>query len=370
MNNTTTKEGFRAGLVGIATNILLAAVKLAVGLVSGSIAIVADALNNFSDSLSSIVTAAGFKLAARPADEEHPYGHARMEYITGMVVSLIVIVLGFELGKTSVEKIISPEESVFSGLTFAVLVLSVLVKVWQSAFYKKVGTRIQSASLKAVSVDSRNDAIATSAVLLGCLITKFTSVNLDGYLGLLVAILILVSGAKLVKETSGPLLGTLPPKELTAEMKTILTENEKVLGYHDLHFHDYGAGKYWATVHLEMDSNMDALSAHSIIDGLEREAKERLGVELVIHLDPVVRNDIVTEQWKTLVLRLLSNISEDIRMHDFRVNHDSTPLELSFDIVVPYHFPLSDASLKEQTEAAIHAVDPHITLYITVDHDE
>ena len=282
------KSGKVAGAVGIATNLLLFAIKLAAGLVSGSVAVMADAVNNLTDSGSSIVMLVGFKLAGKPADEKHPFGHARIEYLSGVIVSFIVLFLGLELGRTSFEKIISPQPADFSALALVILVVSVLLKLWQCFFYRSVGKTIHSDTVFATSSDSRNDAIATTVVLLGALITRFTSVNLDGFLGLAVAVFIVVSGVKLIMETGNPLLGTAPDAALVRTIYEKILSYPGIFGIHDLTVHNYGEGKCFASVHCEVPAEEDILVSHDIIDNIERDFQRDMGIQLVIHLDPVV----------------------------------------------------------------------------------
>ena len=278
------KSGRVAGAVGIATNLLLFAIKLLAGFLSGSVAVMADAVNNLTDSGSSIVMLVGFKLAGKPADEKHPFGHARIEYLSGVIVSFIVLFLGLQLGMTSVQKILAPQPADFSALALGILGVSVLIKLWQCFFYRSVGRTIHSDTVFATSSDSRNDAIATTVVLLGALITRATSVNLDGVLGLAVAVFIVVSGVKLIMETGDP-YWCGPDAELVKKIMKILSY-AGIFGIHDLTVHNYGESKCFASVHCEVPAERDILISHDIIDNIERDFETELGIHLVIHLDP------------------------------------------------------------------------------------
>ncbi|MCI9551976.1 MAG: cation transporter, partial [Acutalibacter sp.] len=280
------KSGQVAGGVGIATNLLLFAIKLAAGLLSHSVAIMADAINNLTDSGSSIIMLVGFKLAGKPADQEHPFGHARIEYLCGVIVSFIVLFLGLELGKSSVEKIFSPETAAFGPLTLSILVVSVAMKLWQCFFYCSVGKKIGSQALVATASDSRNDVVATLVVLLGAVVTAASGWHLDGWLGLAVAAFIVVSGVKLVIETANPLLGAAPDQELVGRVYEKIRSYPGVIGIHDLTVHSYGEGRCFASVHCEVPAEEDILVSHDLIDNIERDFLKDEGIHLVIHLDP------------------------------------------------------------------------------------
>ena len=288
--------GKLAGITGVVTNLLLALLKLLSGWFFNSIAIMADAVNNLSDSASSIVTLVGFKLSSKPADAKHPYGHARIEYISGMIVSFIVVVLGVQLAQSSIDKILAPEESSFTWITIGVLVVSILLKLWQGLFYRKIGKTISSTTLEATSTDSLNDVISTSAVLAGIIITLLTGVNLDGWLGLLVAVLITISGIRLVMETSQPLLGMAPSQELVQSIYSRILSYDGIIGLHDLEVHSYGEGRIFASVHCEVDADQDIMISHDIIDNIERDFLQDSGIHLVIHLDPVQIHDDRTQK--------------------------------------------------------------------------
>ena len=280
--------GKLSGATGVVCNLLLTALKLAAGLLAGSVAVVADGVNNLTDAASSVMTLLGFSLARRPADEDHPYGHARYEYLSTLAVAAVILLVGAGLVRSSVLRIVHPEPVAVSWLTGGALAVSVGMKIWMTGFYKAVGGRIDSGTLRAAAVDSRNDALATCAVLLGCVISRLFGVQLDGWLGLGVAAFILWSGTRLFREAVSPLLGKKPDGALTERIRQLALEREQVMGVHELMIHDYGPGQCYASMHVEMDvSAADALAAHEIIDSIENEALEKLNVHLVIHYDPV-----------------------------------------------------------------------------------
>ncbi|NLJ30037.1 MAG: cation transporter [Clostridiales bacterium] len=361
--------GTVSGLVGIVTNLLLVALKLAAGLVFHSIAIVADAVNNLSDSASSIVTLVGFHLAGKPADREHPYGHARIEYISGLMVAFSVLVLGLQLVRSAFGKIISPEKTEFSWLTIAVLITAILIKIWQSLFYRKVGKMIRSTAIAATAADSRNDVFATGAILIGIVITALTGFNLDGYMGLLVAVFILVSGVRLIIETSNPLLGLTPSRELVDEIYGKIMSYKGILGMHDLNVHNYGPGRCFASAHCEVSAAQDIMVSHDIIDNIERDFLVEKGIHMVIHLDPIVTDDKRTNELRDKVMKILGGISPEITMHDFRVVWGTTHSNLIFDVCIPFGFSLKDDELVKKITDEIRGMNHAYYCVITVDHD-
>ena len=363
------RYGKVSGLVGVATNLLLAVLKLVTGLLFNSIAIMADAANNFSDSASSVVTLIGFKLSGKPADAEHPFGHARIEYISGMIVSFIVVMLGFQLAQSSIEKILVPEEASFTWVTVAILMISILAKLWQGLFYRKMGKTISSTTLMATATDSINDVVATSAVLLGILITLFTKVNLDGWLGLAVAVFIMISGVRLIMETSQPLLGTAPSKELVDSVYTKILSYDGIIGLHDLEVHSYGEGRVFASVHCEVDAEQDIMISHDIIDNIERELKKELHCDAVIHMDPVMNDDEETQTLKETVTGLLHQLDSSLNLHDFRIVKGPTHTNIIFDILVPYTEAMPDEEILSRMEEAIHKLDSRYYAVINIDKD-
>lgn len=359
--------GKLAGVVGIVCNLLLFAGKLIAGLLSGSVAITADAVNNLSDASSSLVTLLGFKLAERPADEEHPYGHARLEYLSGLAVAALILVIGVELGKSSIEKIINPETVLFSWLTLAILIGSILVKLWMALFCYKLGKKIDSATLTATAMDSRNDVISTSAVLLGCLVGHFFGLQIDGYIGALVALFIIWSGCGIAKETISPLLGKQADAELVKSISDLIMSHEKILGIHDLMVHDYGPGQCFASVHAEMDSRENPLDCHDIIDDIERDALRELRVHLVIHYDPIVTDDEELNQMRALVSAELKQIDPQLTMHDFRMVRGPGHTNLIFDLVIPYSMENRKKELKERIDERVQFEDKRYYTVITFD---
>lgn len=330
-----TAIGSMSGFVGIGCNVVLFALKMLIGTLSGSVSIAADALNNLSDASGSVVTLLGFRMADKPADEHHPYGHARAEYLSGLAVAVLILFIGFELVKSSVSKIFHPEAVAFSTELVAVLVASIVVKLGLCRFNTKLGKRIDSATLLATAADSRNDCIATGAVLLSAVVEHLTNLPIDGYMGLAVAIFILYSGLGLARDTVSPLLGENADTELREKIVDYICSNPKVLGYHDLMVHDYGPGKRFASIHVEMDHREDPLECHELIDDMERECLHSHNVQLVIHYDPVVVDDPELMGLKKQVLEILQNRDGRLNLHDFRMVPGKRHTNLVFDIALP-----------------------------------
>ena len=358
-----------SGIVGIVTNLFLFAIKIVVGTLSNSIAITADAVNNLSDSASSVITLVGFKMAAKPADRKHPFGHARFEYISGLAVSIVIFVVGVQFAQNSVAKIFHPEKTVFGLIPAVVLAVSILVKLWQGSFYRTVAGLIHSDTLLATAADSRSDVISTSAVLAGALITRFTGYNLDGYMGVAVALLIMVTGYQLIRKASNPLLGEAPSAQLVKDIYGTIKNYDGILGAHDLAVHNYGPGRCFASVHCEVPAERDILVSHDIIDNIERDFLSKKGIHLVIHMDPIVTNDKRTNELKRQVTAVLQGLSPQISMHDFRVVWGPTHANLVFDVCVPYEFEMDDDVLKDKIAEAIRAINSHYFSVVTVDHD-
>ena len=345
--------GRLAGFTGIICNLLLFLGKLTVGWLANSVSIIADAINNLSDASSSVVTLLGFKMAQQPADAEHPYGHARYEYLSGLVVAALILIIGFDLAKSSFQKILHPEAVEFSAATFIMLVLSIAVKLWMAGFFRSLGNRIHSTTLQATSVDSRNDVVASTAVLLGCAVGYFFHVNIDGIIGLAVAVFILYSGVDIARETISPLLGKQADPELIDRITQLVLSHEKILGIHDLLVHDYGPGQCFATVHAELSAEEDPLECHDIIDDIERDALEQMNVHLVIHYDPVVLND---EEWNTMreiMDEIIVKVDPKLSMHDFRVVRSSKKTKLMFDLAVPYSMRSRHREIKAQIDTLL-----------------
>lgn len=365
-DNASDRESYGkvAGIVGIVCNIILSIMKFVVGTISNSVAITADATNNLSDAGSSVVTLVGFKMSEKPADRDHPYGHARIEYITGLIISFIILLIGFEIFTSSAEKIFKPEENQFNIATVVVLVVSILAKLWLGLFNKKLGKMIKSKALIATAADSRNDSIATTVVLISTLISHFFGINLDGYMGVAVAIFILVSGIGLVKETVSPLLGQPPSKEIYEKIEKKMLSYENVLGVHDLMVHSYGPGSYFASAHIEMDARINVLVCHDIMDTIERDFLSDENIHLVVHLDPTVLDCEETNELKQMVAKILYDIDPIITFHDFRVVTGDQNKNVLFDVVVPPEYKYADIQLidmiknrvKEAGEGKLYAV--------------
>lgn len=329
------RVGKLSGIVGIVCNIVLFALKLTVGTLAGAVSITADALNNLSDATSSVVTLLGFKLAEKPADADHPYGHARFEYLSGLAVAGLIVVIGFELAKSSIEKIIAPSAVSFTAPVWVVLTLSVGVKLWMCLFYRKLGRYVGSTTLIATAADSRNDAISTACVLLGGVLSTLLDWQIDGWLGLAVALFILYSGVTLAKQTISPLLGESADPQLREQVAALVKAVPQVLGYHDLMVHDYGPGQRFASMHVEMDQKADPLCCHELIDNLERACLEQLNVHLIIHYDPVVTDDAELNRLRGVVCKLLKQQDARIDIHDFRMVRGQGHSNLIFDVELP-----------------------------------
>ena len=360
--------GSISGGVGIFCNALLFAMKLAVGMISGSVSITADAMNNLSDAASSVVTFVGFRLAERPADEDHPYGHARYEYLSGLAVAGMILVIGFELAKGSLEKILNPAAVEFSLPMALVLVGSIGMKLWLSLFNGGLSKRIGSAALEATAADSRNDCISTGAVLLAAILEAVFHISVDGWFGLAVAAFILYSGITMAKETISPLLGEHADPELCNAITDTLTAHPLVLGYHDLMVHDYGPGQRFASVHVEMDYREDPLVCHEIIDNLERECMRAHNVHLVIHYDPVVVGDPELDAQRERVTQILKRMDQRISIHDFRMVKSGGHTNLIFDAVLPHGLEERKKVIRQDLEAALNENSP-VTYYCVITFD-
>lgn len=346
--------GKLAGLTGIVCNCLLTVLKLVIGLLVGSMAIIADGVNNLSDAASSLTTLLGFRMAQRPADKQHPYGHARYEYLSGLAVAALILLIGAELVKSSIAKIIKPEPIDISAATIALLAASVAVKLWMSGFYKTLGKKINSTALYATSVDSRNDVISTCAVLLGCLVNYFFGLNIDGYVGLAVAIFILYSSVGIAKDTISPLLGQQADDELVDKITELVLSHEKVLGVHDLLVHDYGPGRCYASAHVELSADEDPMACHDIIDDIECDVLEKMNVHFVIHYDPVVQNDAEQNEMRRTVGEIIRELNPAFSIHDFRIVRGSAQSKLVFDLGVPYSMIEKKKEIKERIDAALN----------------
>lgn len=361
--------GRLAGTVGIICNLLLSVMKLIIGTVSNSVSITADATNNISDAGSSIVTLVGFRLSGKPADKDHPYGHARIEYISSLIISFLILLIGCSIFKESVTKIFKPEESLLSLATVVVLVISIFVKLWLAVFNKYLGRQIDSKALEATAIDSRNDVITTTAVLVASIISHFTGFNLDGYMGVIVSVFIFISGINLVKETLDPLLGQPPTKEMFDTIERKILSYENVLGVHDLMVHSYGPNTYFASAHIEMDAKIDVLVCHDIMDKIERDFKSELNIHLVVHLDPTILDSPEINELKEMVNKIISEIDNELTFHDFRVVIGEENKNVLFDVVVPPEYRYSDEELEKIIKEKItEASNGKIFTVLVVDH--
>ena len=352
-----TAYGILCGAVGIALNLLLFAGKLLAGTLSGSIAITADAFNNLSDAGSSIITLLGFKIAAKTPDPGHPFGHGRAEYLSGLAVSMLILLMGVELGKESIGKILHPEPVAFSALVLGILAVSVCVKLYMAFYNRAVGKRLDAPALLAVAADSVSDSISTAAVLAAVLVEKLSGWQIDGIMGILVAAFILFSGAKLAKETLSPLLGEGATKELAQQVTAYIKSFHLVLGCHDLMVHDYGPGCRYASLHVELDSREDPMACHELIDDMERGCLKELGIHLVIHYDPLITDDAELNRLQQLVETLLKVRDPNISIHDFRLRHQEDRLDLSFDIVLPPKLWGQEDSIRASLEQALDKLE-------------
>ncbi len=362
------KYGFLSGFTGIVLNILLFGGKLAAGILSGSISVVADALNNLSDAGSSIVNLVGFKIALAPPDREHPFGHGRAEYISGLVISFFIVLVGFELAKSSIEKIFAPEMPKIEIFTFIVLFISVLVKIWMFVFNRKLGKKINSVSLKAVAADSISDAAATGTVILGMAAAYLFKLDIDGYIGLAVSVFIIISGFKTAKESLSSLLGQMPDKELVENMSKTVCSYKGIIGIHDLIIHNYGVGVSFVSFHAEVASTMGLKEAHQLIDKIEGDFKEKFGSFVTIHIDPVDIDDEETARLCDSVKKAVKDIDGSLSLHDFRVLKNPGGNSVIFDLILPYGFKYSDAQIRSMVTSAIHQIDEKADVIIHLEN--
>lgn len=360
--------GNLAGLVGICCNLLLSAGKFLAGLLTGSVAISADAVNNLSDASSSIITLLGFRLAARPADDEHPYGHGRTEYLSGLAVSVMILLIGAELAKTSIQKILSPEPITTGMVSILILAASILVKFWMAAFNRHVGRLIRSSTLEATAADSRNDVISTGAVLIATLLQMQFGWNLDGYMGLAVAAFILWSGWGLVKDSIAPLLGQTPDPELVRHIADVTLSYPGVLGIHDMIVHDYGPGRQFASLHAEMAASADVLESHDTIDRIEKYFLEQEGLHVVIHYDPIVTDDSETGEAREFFAAEAKKLDPRLSIHDLRMVPGTTHTNVIFDLVLPRELDSRAPELKHALQEAAQRKNPLWLCVITAEN--
>jgi len=362
-----TRYGIVSSSVGIVCNIFLAALKFLLGIVANSIAITADAANNLSDSASSIVTLVGFRLSSKPADREHPFGHGRIEYVCALVIAFLVLLVGFELGKASFLKITSGDRAVFSPIVVIGLTASVIIKIWLSLFNKKLGKKINSSAMQAVATDSISDALATAVTLLAIIASKFTVLPIDGYVGILVCLLVIWAGIGIVRDTLTPLLGTAPDPELVSKIHNEILGYEKILGIHDLIVHEYGPGKVFASLHAEVSSTENIMDSHGLIDLVENEVSKKLGVAILIHMDPLeVENEEVCKL-RDAVHSSLKKLDASFSMHDFRIGPSGDFKNILFDVVIPIDYPAPNEIVTDMIVTAISAMDPCFVVKPVID---
>ena len=359
--------GKLAGFFGIITNLFLFSIKFVIGTLISSVSIIADAINNLSDSASSIITIVGFKLSSKPADKEHPFGHARIEYISGILVSFVIILIGFELIQNSFAKIFNPVSPKFSLIVYIILLVTIFLKLWQAFFYKKIANTINSKTLLASFQDSRNDCISTISVLIGALVATVSSVNIDGYLGLALAIFIIYSGFKLILETSKPLLGEAPDKELINEIEQKVKSYDMVLGVHDLVIHSYGVGKTFASIHCEFNCNESALQIHELSDNIERDFKTQMGIDMLIHMDPIDSTNPKTQELKCQIEQKIKEKFNNSHIHDFRVAWGNEHSNIVFDVCIPFSEKTKDYKIKSEIENIVLNIDENYRLILLID---
>ena len=359
--------GSLTSIVGIVNNIVLFGLKFLAGTIAGSVSITADAINNLSDAGSSIISLVSFKLSSMPADEEHPFGHARYECIASMVVACLILMLGWNLLMDSVDKILHPGEISFSWLSIVILVFSIAIKGWMYLYNHKYGKLVSSSIMEATAADSLSDAMSTSAVLISAIISPLIHFNLDGYMGVVVAVLILIAGTGIVRGALDELLGKAPKIELVEQIQEKIMAYDGVIGMHDLMVHDYGAHKTFASVHVEVDSSVDVMLSHDMIDNIERDFLKDMGIHLVIHMDPVNLNDPLTNELKVICVNFLKQIDENLSLHDFRIVSGNTHTNIIFDILVPFCSNKTNAEILKELNEKMAQLDGVYYLVITFD---
>ena len=363
------KLSVTSGVLGIVLNVLLCGVKFAVGFLTNSISITADAVNNLSDAGTNVVTIVGAKLSNKPVDKEHPFGHGRIEYVSALVVALVIILMGFELGESSVEKIITPEEVTFSLTYVIVLILAIVVKLVMAIYNRHFYKLSQNINLKAAAQDSINDCLATTATIVALVVSAYTNIKVvDGIIGVIVAIFVLISGIKIVKDVISVLLGKAPDPELVKSIEEIILSEEQIVGVHDLIIHDYGPGRVFASAHAEVPCNIDVMRLHEMIDTAEKRIQARLGITISIHMDPVVIDDEKIEGYKSLLTEILKDYDEEFSFHDFRVIEGRTHVNFVFDLMIPFRYQKSKNTIAEELKEIVAKEHPEINLIMKVEH--
>ena len=361
------RYGIVSSAVGILCNTLLAALKFVLGVMSNSISVTADAVNNLSDTASSIVTLIGFRLSSKPADREHPFGHGRIEYICGLAIAFLILLVGFEILKTSFSRIVSSEQAVFSPVVVAGLVASVLVKFWMNRFNKSIGKKISSSAMNAVAVDSISDAMSTGITLIAVIASKFTSFPIDGYVGILVSAFVIYSGIKIICDTLNPLLGKAPDPAIVKEIHDTVLEHDKILGVHDLIVHEYGPGRIFASLHAEVSSKEDIMESHSVIDHIEGDVSSSLGIEILIHMDPLEVECAETCRIRDDVAGAITKLDGSFNMHDFRIVPSGENKNLIFDVAIPIDYPAPSSVVLDMIDTAVSALDMSYVVKATID---
>lgn len=359
--------GTLASVVGIVLNLLLASGKLTIGLLTGALSIQADAINNLSDAGSQIISLVTFRIAAKPADREHPFGHARIEYVASLIVSFLVLSIGWDLLADSIDKVIHPTETLFSWISIGVLGGSVLIKLWLCFFNRKIAKKIDSSVMRATAADSLSDAGATAAVLAASLIHHFTGFDTDAYMGILVALLIMFAGIKILNETKNSILGEKPSDEIVEQITEVVSRYPAALGIHDLMIHNYGPGRVMASLHLEVDGHEDIFKSHDMADRVEQELRKTYGIEATVHMDPIVTNDPRVAELREITIKIVTSLYPTVKIHDFRIVPGDTHTNLIFDIAVPFEVKESDEELRRFIGQKINEARNECFAVITVD---
>lgn len=360
--------GTLGSITGIVVNLILALSKYFAGIISGSISVTADAINNLSDAGSSIISLIGVKLSAKPADKDHPYGHGRVEYISALAVSFVVLLMGIELFQSSIEKITNPVPVKFNWISLIILIFSILAKLWLGLFNRDLGKKINSSPMMAVMKDSFSDCLATGVALIAIIISAFSDVSIDGYLGIIVAGFIFLAGFNILKETMADLLGKPADREFTEQIENKILSYDKIVGVHDMIIHDYGPGRKFASAHAEVSSSDDIMEIHDVIDLAERDILNEYGLMISIHTDPIVTDDERIDQLKDMTTTIVKEISQEMSIHDFRVVDGPTHTNLIFDLIAPHKFHMSNSEIIHSVEEKLSKIDERYFVVITVEH--
>jgi len=366
-SETRIKYGILSGVVGIVLNVILSVFKMVFGALTKSVSIIADGANNIFDAVSSVISMVGFKISGKPADKDHPFGYGRVEYVSALTLAFIIIMMGIELIKTSIDRFTNSEEVIFSVPAVVVLIFSILGKIWLAVFNKKIGKKINSVSVDAVVADSIGDIAATTCSLIALVASRFTNLPVDAAMGIIVALIILRAGIDIIKDTLGPLLGEPPHEETVKKIEKLVLSFDGVIGIHDLVLHSYGHGKIIGSLHAEVPANKDIMKSHDTIDLIERNIKDNLGYEISIHMDPILNDDEKTNNLKQTVTETIREISEEVSIHDFRVVEGPTHTNLIFDAVLPFDFKMKDEEFKTAVEKALKAKNENYFAVIDID---